>query len=364
MKNSSIYRASLMLWAIVLLSGFTAEASVSIAKASSAITVNAGFETEPGISAQTRPNPTSETSQPNPTSETSQPNQNSETSRTDTPYRTEIFSVNSGGSLTLQTSGGNLQVTGSSSDQVIVEMFVRRNGRNILPADSDLRNFAITIEQRGSQILAKAERDSRNSNILTSTNESISFVVSVPNRYNVDMSTSGGTITLSDVAGELKGRTSGGSINLSDLTGTIEMRTSGGNISFQNLTGDVTTSTSGGNIRANNSQGNIRLSTSGGSIRLDDVGGAVNASTSGGNVNAKLTEITGPISLRTSGGGITADLPGSEGLTMNVRGSRVRMPLINFNGESKTNEIIGTINGGGHPVEIRTSGGNVTINFN
>lgn len=285
-------------------------------------------------------------------------------SRTDTPYRTETFRASSGGTLNLSTRGGSLKVNGSDTETVIVEMFVRRNGRNLTAEQSDLRNFDIEISQQGNRILVKAERNSRSQNILTSTNESVSFVVSIPRAFNVEMATSGGSLTLTDVTGDLQGRTSGGSISMSDLAGNISMRTSGGTISMTNVSGTVEASTSGGTIRAEQSSGKLTLSTSGGSIRLTELDGEISATTSGGSINASFTTLSGALSLRTSGGSISVDMPGQIGMDVNIRGSRVRMPLQNFSGQSESDRIIGSIHGGGLPVDIRTSGGTVTVNLN
>ncbi len=67
----------------------------------------------------------------------------------DEPYRIETFDVNGPGTLDVNTSGGHIQVEGSSSNTVRVEMYVRKNGRDLLPEDTDLEDWDMEISQSG-----------------------------------------------------------------------------------------------------------------------------------------------------------------------------------------------------------------------
>jgi hypothetical protein len=58
----------------------------------------------------------------------------------------------------------------------------------------------------------------------------VKFIIKVPLSYNVNLITSGG------------------SISVDDLEGTVDIRTSGGNLGLVNIKGPVTGKTSGGSI--------------------------------------------------------------------------------------------------------------------
>lgn len=279
-------------------------------------------------------------------------------------YSTHRFNVVPGENLEVSTSGGSITVNGSNdSNEAVIKMFVRRNNRYLQPSDTDLRNFDIKIEKSGNKVIAHAKRNQTGTNILRPNTESISFEISIPRNFQVNVNTSGGSIRLDNLEGELSGRTSGGSIRLNNLSGTVDVRTSGGSITVDESTGEINARTSGGSVTASNSSGVLDLSTSGGSMRLDNLSGEVSASTSGGSIRAKINSLSGDVSLRTSGGSITATLPGGLGLNLNLKGNSLRVPLENFSGESKRNEIVGTMNGGGYNVSMRTSGGGVTVNW-
>jgi DUF4097 and DUF4098 domain-containing protein YvlB len=107
----------------------------------------------------------------------------------------------------------------------------------------------------------------------------------------------------------------------------------------------------------------MRLNTSGGSIDIDNVKGSVEASTSGGGIRADVTTLDKYLRLRTSGGSITAVVPTGLGLDLDLRGDRVNSKLVNFNGEAEKNRIKGSMNGGGIPVVLSTSGGSINLEY-
>src|SRR6185437_13750085 len=156
---------------------------------------------------------------------------------------------------------------------------------------------------------------------------------------------------------------SGGSITIQNVRGTTDARTSGGSVNAKDLNGATELHTSGGSIEVTDSQGNLQVSTSGGSIRLEHIDGQVRAMTSGGSVEADILNNRG-ISLETAGGSITLMLP------TNVRGSidahssggRVESTIpVSSTQPASSDELQGTLNGGGEVIFLRTSGGSIHI---
>lgn len=280
----------------------------------------------------------------------------------DDAYRIEEFSINTPGDLEVRTSGGHITVEASETNTVRVEMYVRRNGRELTPSDTDLEDFDIEISQSGNRITAKAERQGRGWN-WGRNNLSVSFVVYTPREMRTDLRTSGGHISVNGVDGDQKLSTSGGHLEMVNMKGTIDARTSGGHIEISDFAGQMDARTSGGHIEAENAQGTIKLRTSGGHISLRELAGSIEASTSGGSIEADLTSIEQYADLRTSGGHINIDVPENIGLDLELKGSRVNTNLKNFSGNVERDEISGSINGGGPKLTARTSGGSVRIRF-
>lgn len=284
----------------------------------------------------------------------------------DDPYLTKTFTLDGPGDLEVNTSGGSIDVVGTSGNQVTVEMYVKPNGGwSLFGSDDDdieeaLEDYTIDIRQDGSKVIATAERQGSN---WGNSKVSISFKVMVPNRISCDLSTSGGSISVADVEGKHDIRTSGGSLNFDHLSGTTQAHTSGGSINVDDYRGKLDANTSGGSISVDGAEGEALLKTSGGSIRLENIRGSLEARTSGGGIRADVAELGKFLTLKTSGGSITATIPGGQGLDLDLSGNRVNTKLVNFTGESDKNSINGSVNGGGVPVSLHTSGGSVTLDY-
>jgi len=279
----------------------------------------------------------------------------------DSPYLTKNFNLSSG-ELFVSTSGGSVRVEGGKGNSVKVEMYVKSNKHS----DSKLReileeDYEIRIEKSGSRVEAVAKRVSKN---WSWNGVSISFVVYTPQKFACDLNTSGGSLKISGVGAnnhELK--TSGGSITAEDMSGNLTARTSGGSITVNDFVGELDARTSGGSIKISDVKGDIDVSTSGGGIRINDAQGAVHATTSGGSINADISRLNDQLVLKTSGGSVNATIPSGLGLDLDLRGNRVNTSLNNFSGESKSDRVKGTVNGGGIEVQLTTSGGSVNLDY-
>jgi hypothetical protein len=281
------------------------------------------------------------------------------------PYTTKQFTVSTPGEVQVNTSGGSISVHGHNSNEVVVKMYVKKSGPSSWFSDDDdleeaLEDYDISIRQEGNTIFAQSEKKGSgwNSNSL-----SISFVLEVPREMSAKLNTSGGSISMEHLEGEHDVRTSGGSLNFEDITGFTKAHTSGGSINVTNYQGVLNGKTSGGSIRTQQAGGELSLHTSGGSIILEDVSGSIDARTSGGSIKAFILDLDEYLTLRTSGGSVNAVIPEGMGVDLDLSGNRVNTKLTNFTGESEKNHIEGSMNGGGIPVTLKTSGGSVNLDY-
>lgn len=284
------------------------------------------------------------------------------------PYMVKEFRMERPGKLLVETSGGSIEVYSHQSDKVKVEMYLRKNGKYYNSEDPEARemleHYQINIVKESDQVRAIAEKESggwfNNGN---NHNTSVSFIVYVPYKMTADLKTSGGSVTVKGVYGNHNVKTSGGSLNFTDIQGNMHARTSGGSINVEKYAGVLDAHTSGGSINLQESEGDLKLHTSGGSIKIYNAKGSIDASTSGGGINANLLNLTSSLRLHTSGGSINVVIPSDLGLDLDLKGSRVNTKLYNFNGEAEKDRIIGSMNGGGIPVVLSTSGGNVNLKY-
>ena len=280
------------------------------------------------------------------------------------PYLTKQFTLNGSGNLKVETSGASVAVTGASGNEVIVDMYVKLNGREVEMEDAEvereLDNYNLDISQSGNTIsVIVKKRNNRGRNKLN-----ISFKVQVPTEMSSKFQSSGGSISVDGLNGEQEIATSGGSIQVVNSSGYVDTHSSGGSLRVENFQGNIDVQSSGGSVKVKLLTGGLKVNTSGGSVNLEEINGSISASTSGGSIKAQLSNLEKELSMRSSGGSITAVVPDGLGLDLDLSGGRVNSKLSNFSGEVKKDRIQGKINGGGIPVTMQSSGGSINLEFN
>jgi DUF4097 and DUF4098 domain-containing protein YvlB len=248
------------------------------------------------------------------------------------------FAVAPGGSLIVDADGAEVRVSGTDGDQVIVHMVA--NG-----SDESLANTTLEANQKGNDVSVTMKRTKRGWFSWGNGNNNEEIQVTVPRRYAIDVSTSGGGIQLRDTSGAVSLHTSGGDITAKNVSGNLELRTSGGSIQADTIRGDVDAGTSGGEVRLLHVDGKIRGHSSGGSVHCSLVGAnrGISATTSGGDIELTLPRTTvGTVEASTSGGEVKSELP----VTSTAFGD---------------SHLAGTLNGGGEQILARTSGGSISL---
>ncbi|WP_343853386.1 hypothetical protein [Algoriphagus jejuensis] len=280
------------------------------------------------------------------------------------PYLMKKFTLSGAGNLNVETSGSSVAVTGASGNEVVVEMYVKLNGREIDSEDAEvedeLDNYNLDISQSGNTISLIVKR--KNNSVRSKMN--LSFKIKVPKEMSSKIKSSGGSIAIEGLKGKQDIATSGGSIQVLNSNGAVNTHSSGGSFRLENFEGNVEVQSSGGSIKINHLIGDVLVGSSGGSVTLEDISGSINANTSGGSIKAQLSHLEKSLSMKSSGGSITAVVPKGLGLNLDLSGGRVNSSLSNFDGEIKKDRILGKINGGGIPVTMQSSGGSINLEFN
>jgi DUF4097 and DUF4098 domain-containing protein YvlB len=258
----------------------------------------------------------------------------------------KTFSVGKGGTLYLESGMGTIKVGTWEKGEVFVS--IKKRARN----KERLDGFEVQIEQNGNDIHVRGDKGWDN-------RVRVEFQVNVPKEYNVDLSTGGGSIDVSDINGNVKLHTSGGSIAIGDVDGgDVDARTSGGTIKVGDVKGDLKVDTSGGSINLGKITGSSTIHTSGGSISVAQGGSDTDAYTSGGGINIGPSK--GNVKVRTSGGGINiATVNGdvdadTSGGSIRVEGSKGKTVIRTSGGTL-------TVNSSDGPVMADTSGGDIKI---
>lgn len=281
----------------------------------------------------------------------------------------KTFAVQPGGTLKASTQGGDITVRTADVPQVQVQVKQVIRASSEAEADEILKKLTLTLEQSGNDVVVEAKYEKQGPGTWFGNwpPVNVSFVVTVPTAYNLNLGTSGGDIAVASLKGNVRARTSGGDLEFARIDGDIDAGTSGGDITLLEGTARARLTTSGGDISVDRAGGLTEVSTSGGNIDLKSVAQLVSASTSGGDVRAIITEpIKQDAVLSTSGGQVRVEVAKETGfyLDASTSGGDVRADGLTITlekGGSGKSRLTGAVNGGGPRLKLRSSGGDIKV---
>ena len=269
-------------------------------------------------------------------------------------YQKSIY-TSEGKTFKADTDLGNINVTGSSSDDVKI----------VITGNPDYKNnFNISAVESSDgvdlKIIFKENIDHSYKNL------SLSINVSVPSSYSLDLKTKGGNIKANNIKGEINIASGGGNIKMNSISGNTVLNTMGGNIAINSINGNLNVVTQGGNILADEFKGNIKVETKGGNITLAGSDGSVDALTYGGNISVDYLGSNMGIDLKTMAGNVTLKLPESTNADMKINTSVGKIVSDFITPEksgqySTSSSASGKINGGGSMIVLETNAGNIHL---
>jgi len=282
------------------------------------------------------------------------------------------------GTLTLDLkTGGNVFITGWDKPQVSVRASL--GGR-------DWRETRVTLKPADAG--ARLESDFAVRGNTQSTRHV--FQINVPRNYNVRISSSGGSLSITGVDGTFTGQTGGGEINIQKANGEVDIRTGGGEIhvSDSRLNGSVRTG--GGMVRIERVTGDLKgKSGSGPVIYTGSASGTTIRSENGVNVvgvgtddnSVSITSDSRSDSRSDSGIGVSSSSGGGvsttttyindgagqrgafarSGISMNSAGGDITLPSAPDGGRFTTGGGRIRIGPSGGEVYASTGGGSIDI---
>ncbi len=298
--------------------------------------------------------------------------------------QSKTFTVAPGGKLVIDADRGSIDLQPGSDDQLDIRVHRKVTSSSERRAREVLEAHEVTFRQDGDTVSVRARSNQSWQHLgWWGGGFGVRYEITLPRRFNVDLKTAGGSIAIAELAGEVRAHTSGGSlkfgvidgpvtcktaggsIRIASAAGVVDAHTSGGSVSVDEAKAPATLGTSGGSIRVKQARAALKADTSGGSIELGEVGAGVEATTSGGSIRAGF--VRAPESncrLATSGGSVRVTLPADANLNVDARtsGGRVTCDLpVTVQGEVKRNELVGRLGSGGPLLQLRTSGGSISI---
>jgi Putative adhesin len=169
----------------------------------------------------------------------------------------------------------------------------------------------------------------------------------------------------------LQAKTSDGNVTLTGLKGELGLTTGDGNVAIDHVSGNLRIKSGDGHVKVTDAEGAIDARTSDASLTVDGLFHAIALHTSDGALDLNLrqgTALTEASTIQSSDGSVTLHVPQNFAADLDVHTSDGRvdctLPLTMDNyhtSERDAHELRGKLNGGGTPLTIHTSDGNVKI---
>lgn len=294
----------------------------------------------------------------------------------------ETYKVGADAQLKVASSDGNIEVVPSSGSDIEVFYRVKRmNGLLKMNRKELEKELILTVTHTGNTLDISIRYPKESWSWKSADRIYVNFEIHVPAQTSADLNTSDGNVSISGlkgnqkiktsdgnisvekIAGDVVAGTSDGNVTVADVKGSAQISTSDGNINLTNIGGDASSTTSDGDIEINKVIGSTYAKTSDGHINFRELSGSFTGYTSDGNIRGNLVELKKELTAKTGDGNISISIPARLGLDLDIKGEHLDVPLDNFSGESDEDHIRGKSNGGGIPVNLSTSDGNITLTY-
>lgn len=285
----------------------------------------------------------------------------------DHPFLKRDFTTTGEEKLLAKTSGISVNLFSGEGDKVLVEVYAMRDNKALEPDDPQLEKklaeFDFEFNQNEQEISLIVSQDKKPRIRMSRDNIVLVIKIQAPNKMPTNISSEGGSITLSEYQGFQEINSAGGSIRAINGNGHLIGNSSGGSIFVDNFEGDLNLNSSGGSVRVEKLSGNVEVNSTGGSLSLFDIKGKVVADASGGSIRASIDQPSQAVTLKSKGGAIDLVLPKALPMTLDLSGSIVSAQHPNFEGTVKKTQVKGAILGGGLPVTVSAPNSTVQLSF-
>jgi DUF4097 and DUF4098 domain-containing protein YvlB len=286
-----------------------------------------------------------------------------------------------------QNRPGNRTVTVSGNAPAAAQLRIEAGGpvtleSGVSPAIAFTATAAVNARTDGEGRALLESRGVRAGSVgewmVLSTASGVTLTVKAPRLAAVSISSSGGPVSASGIAGTLEVRSLGGDIAADRIGGNCDLITGGGDIRVGRVEAGLHSVTGAGRITVESAHGETVLASDGGDIEARDVGGPVNAQTAAGtirigNAGGSVTAVTGggQIVIGKAGGVVTARSMAGQVLVGGAAGLRCEsgnggIQAINISGAMRVSTEWGNIVAsllGGRQAEsaLSTGNGDITV---
>jgi hypothetical protein len=162
-------------------------------------------------------------------------------------------------------------VTGrTASDKILVTAIIDVPGHSDEQAKKLIENdLILSLEQSGEKAILRGYFEDGNWD--WGDSPQVRLEVSIPNNFTLKVDDSSGSITVSEVSGDIEIDDSSGSIDMDDVGGVITIVDSSGSISVKGAGGSISIEDGSGSIKVRDVAGSVTIDDGSGSISVKNV---------------------------------------------------------------------------------------------
>jgi hypothetical protein len=179
-----------------------------------------------------------------------------------------------GGKLVVDVDFGTIDVTTGADNKVALEAHRKIDFGDEAREKEYFSATPVTITKDGNVITVRARGSKQETWWNFGHSETHGhYTIHVPKKFESDLRTDGGDVSVGEITGSTTVKTSGGKLALKHLEGTLSANTSGGSIEVEDCRGPIKIETSGGDITVTEGTGTLDAKTSGGRIEVRNFSG-------------------------------------------------------------------------------------------
>lgn len=277
------------------------------------------------------------------------------------------YDVGPGGELVVEVGDADVNLRTVEGDGVRIEVWLEADDMDRARERYEKMNF--TASSSGDRIVL--ETDEQESGFWNWSwgdwgDFSIEVEVTLPEEFDVNLSTGDGDVSVERVRGELEISTGDGDVGVEAMSsGSVDISTGDGDVWLGTVSAtDIDLSTGDGDvlIETATTPGGIDLSTGDGDVVVRGLSGPLSASTGDGDVAITIVEF-GETGLTTGDGDVTIRAPAGLSATLDLSGGEVSMGRqgVEFKGTFDDDMARGDLNGGGPRLYVRTGDDDIVL---
>lgn len=262
----------------------------------------------------------------------------------------KTFTVSAVPTIHVRNEDGRTEVSARPGDRVTVRAVKEVvHASSAAEAERLAKDVEVEIAQVGDRIEVVTHYPEHNWTLWRDAYVLVHITVEAPPKSNMDASSADGPLTVRGFEGNLRLVTEDGDLLASDCSGTVDVSSEDGDVTLEGARGEV--------------RGHVED----GELRIEGVLGRLSAEAEDGDIDVRLgasSSMNGDWTLRTEDGDIRLEVPGTFAADVDARAAdgsiEVDLP-VTVEGTLSEDRLVGSMNGGGHRLTIRTQDGSARI---